>query len=411
MEAAVRAGYRHIDCAAIYANEKEVGRALARVLAEGVVTREQLFVTTKLWCARGLGRISLACLACRHGPWGTLPCILLIRPRPAGRSRVRRRNSDHGRVEAACRRSLRDLQLSYIDLYLIHWPVSGNSGAEVQPPLAATWAAMEALHETSLARAIGVSNLSAAKLGRLLQGCRVRPAVNQVCVASPGGGGAARRMQARRSPSRRHTTARSSLLQVEAHPYFRNERLLQFCAQQGVHVTAYSPLGSPDSAGMFKRQAPALLQEPLLLQLAAKYGKSTGQVRGRPAPGVGVGSCNQAGWALIRGLMHQLPAGRRPGLYAAQLDGSRPAAPPCCPPLHRAPQVLIRWGVQRGTSVLPKSTNPARIRANIEVFDWSLGREDFDRLSALATQQRMVDGSFWLSPGGPYRTLRDLWDE
>jgi diketogulonate reductase-like aldo/keto reductase len=67
--------------------------------------------------------------------------------------------------------------------------------------------------------------------------------------------------------------------------------------------------------------------------------------------------------------------------------------------------VLIRWGVQRGTSVLPKSTSPERIRSNIEVFGWSLEEGDCARLSALVTQLRMVDGAIWLNPRGPYRTL------
>ncbi len=73
--------------------------------------------------------------------------------------------------------------------------------------------------------------------------------------------------------------------------------------------------------------------------------------------------------------------------------------------------MLIRWAVQRGTSALPKSTRPERIRSNLDVFDWRLDQPDFDRLSQLATQLRMVDGSIWLSPRGPYRKLSELWDE
>ncbi len=83
-------------------------------------------------------------------------------------------------MEAACRRSLQDLQLRHLDLYLVHWPVTGVPSPQLSPSYASTWAAMEALVDRGLARAIGVSNLSAAKLQLLLEGCRIRPAVNQV---------------------------------------------------------------------------------------------------------------------------------------------------------------------------------------------------------------------------------------
>jgi diketogulonate reductase-like aldo/keto reductase len=75
------------------------------------------------------------------------------------------------------------------------------------------------------------------------------------------------------------------------------------------------------------------------------------------------------------------------------------------------PAAARRWGLQRGTSVIAKSTHPERIRANLDVLSWRLPEEAERRLGGLGLQQRMVDGSFWLSPKGPYRTLRDLWDE
>ena len=74
-------------------------------------------------------------------------------------------------------------------------------------------------------------------------------------------------------------------------------------------------------------------------------------------------------------------------------------------------QVLIRWALQHGTSVIPKSTSPARIRGNLAVFDWALGAEDYAALSTLRSQQRMVNGAMWLHPRGPYRTQEELWDE
>lgn len=235
--AAVRAGYRHIDCASIYQNEHEVGQALAEVLSEGVVSRQQLFITSKLW------------------------------------------NTDHApdRVAAACRKTLADLRLSYLDLYLIHWPVTPTPGPELVPDIGTTWVAMEALVREGLVRSIGVSNFSATKLQRLLL-CPARvvaPAVNQ----------------------------------VEVHPYFRNDALIAWCRGHGIHVTAYSPLGSPDSGAIFKRKfSPSLMQDPVVVDVASKMEKS--------------------------------PA-----------------------------QVLVRWALQHGTSVLPKSSNPQRIKANLQVSE------------------------------------------
>ncbi|GLC35191.1 hypothetical protein PLESTM_000289300 [Pleodorina starrii] len=275
---ALRMGYRHIDCARVYQNEHEVGEALSAVLAEGVVRREEVFVTSKLW------------------------------------------NSDHepARVEAACRKSMEDLRVSYLDLYLMHWPVTGNTGPEVLPPLADTWAAMEALVDKGLVRTIGVSNFSIKKLERLMTSARIKPAV----------------------------------VQVESHPYWRNEALRGWCAERGIHLTAYSPLGSPDSATIVKRaeDTPTPLREALVAEVASKMGKDAGQV-------------------------------------------------------------LIRWALQRGTSALPKSVKPERIRSNLDVFDWEIPADLYDKLSHLPHQQRMVDGNFWINPAGPYRTLQDLWDE
>lgn len=279
VQAAVHAGYRAIDCARIYGNENEIGAALAEVLAEGVVKREQLFITGKLW------------------------------------------NSDHApeRVEAACRQTLADLQLQYLDLFLIHWPFTGLPGPQLSPPYIDTWRAMEGLVSKGLVRDIGVSNMSRRKIQELLDaGVTLKPAVNQ----------------------------------VEAHPYFCNDALLQYCTAQGIHLTAYSPLGSPDSADIMGRdkaiQGP--MQDATVKAIADRLGQSCAQV-------------------------------------------------------------LIRWAVQRGTSVLPKSTHPGRITANLDVFSWSLSAEDFAALSSLSTQRRMVAGGMWVNPQGPYRSLQELWDE
>lgn len=276
VQAAVRRGYRHIDTAAIYGNEKEIGAALAELFAEGVVRREDLWITSKLW------------------------------------------NSMHATddVRRAIAQTLADLRLSYLDLYLIHWPVTGVAGPTLQPTIEETWKAMEKLVESGQCRAIGVSNFSAKKIEAMLSYAKVVPAVNQ----------------------------------VELHPRLRQDGLLKYCADVGVHVTAYSPLGSPDSAAMFKHAGGSVMQHSTVQDVAQQTGKS--------------------------------PA-----------------------------QVLVKWAMLRGTSVIPKSSNADRIVANFDVFDWSLTDAQMAQLSTLEPQERMIDGSFWLNDVGPYKTVADLWDE
>uniref|UniRef100_A0A1D1ZZK1 NADP-dependent oxidoreductase domain-containing protein n=1 Tax=Auxenochlorella protothecoides TaxID=3075 RepID=A0A1D1ZZK1_AUXPR len=277
VHAALKAGYRHIDCASVYQNEEEVGEALQAALGSGAIPREELFICSKLW------------------------------------------NSDHavGRVRAACVKSLAALRLTYLDLYLIHWPVTGIPGPALTPSLRDTWDAMEGLVREGLVRAIGMSNFSARKMEEVMQHATIQPAV----------------------------------CQIEAHPYWRNDALLGWCRERGIHVTAFSPLGSPDSASIFPRKLPLdLLRDERVLAVAAACGKNAGQV-------------------------------------------------------------LIRWALQHGTSVIPKSTSPARIAGNLQVLDWELTEEDMAALSTLPVQQRMVNGATWLHPRGPYRTMEELWDE
>lgn len=145
---ALKAGYRHLDCAAIYRNEKEVGLGIKK----SGVPREEIFITTKLWNTM-------------HEP---------------------------GDVERALDQSLSDLGLEYVDLYLMHWPVAFASGPKLFPlddqgvfrlsdiPFNATWGAMEKLLATGKTRAIGVSNFNIPRLQELLANCKVRPAANQV---------------------------------------------------------------------------------------------------------------------------------------------------------------------------------------------------------------------------------------
>jgi alcohol dehydrogenase (NADP+) len=283
---AIRLGYRHIDCASVYANEPEVGAAIGAAIAAGEVTREELWVTSKLWC------------------------------------------NAHGRnnVEPALQRTLNDLGLEWLDLYLIHWPVPIKpgvafpaSGDELLPPAQVpihdTWAGMEAAQQTGLTRHIGVSNFSSRKLRDLLGPCRIKPEVNQ----------------------------------VERHPLLQQPALVAECATDGIHITAYSPLGSQDRPAAIKgANEPVLLENPVIGGIAADHG------------------CSPA-------------------------------------------QVLIAWQLQGGLSTIPKSVSPARLRENLAAAEIELGAADLERIAELDQGRRLVDGSFWLMEGSPW-SLQTLWD-
>ncbi|HTQ06783.1 MAG TPA: aldo/keto reductase [Polyangiaceae bacterium] len=284
---AVRLGYRHIDCAALYANEAEIGEALRDAMREGDVAREELWITSKLW------------------------------------------SNAHGRdnVGPALEKSLTDLGLEYLDLYLIHWPIAlqpsavlPGSAEDFRPlsevPLHETWAELEAAVNAGRVRHLGVSNFSAKKLRDLLPHCKLKPEVNQ----------------------------------VERHPLLQQNELVAYCTSQGIHVTAYAPLGSGDRPSFLKAPgAPVLLDHPVIRAIAAAHDRT-------------------------------------------------------------AAQVLIAWHVQQGISAVPKSVTPARLKENLEAAEVKLTPSELERLAALDLGYRMIAGTFWAVAGTPW-TLQTIWDE
>ena len=180
---ALDAGYRHIDTASFYDNEYPIGKAIA----ESRVPREELFVTTKLWGTDIL----------KNG------------------------------IEQAFEESMLKLDIGYIDLYLVHWPVTGQ--------VAATWRKMEQIYESGRARAIGVSNHLTHHLEELLSVAAVVPAVNQ----------------------------------VELHPYLVMQGLQDYCREKDIVVESWSPLGSSKIP---------LQADPLLLEIGQRHSRSTAQV-------------------------------------------------------------------------------------------------------------------------------------
>ena len=281
---ALESGYRHIDCAAVYANEKEIGEAFNEVFSKGTIKREDVWITSKLW------------------------------------------NNAHLKqdVAPALEQTLNDLQLDYLDLYLIHWPVAFKPEVSMpekpvdylspeEAPVHETWNAMLALKKEGKSKHIGVSNFSIKKLDDLLSKTDEVPEMNQ----------------------------------VELHPLLQQNELLAYCSKKGIHLTAYSPLGSGDrSEGMKQENEPNMLENDSIKSIANKHNASPGQV-------------------------------------------------------------LINWSADRGTAVIPKSTNEGRIKENLASDSIDFDKEDLKQLADMDQQYRYVTGKFFEVPEKGYDNIYD----
>ncbi|XP_058796898.1 aldo-keto reductase family 1 member B1-like isoform X2 [Phymastichus coffea] len=253
---AVRMGYRHIDTAQVYGNEKEIGQAITDLIEEGIITREEIFVTSKLSSTRHRSDL----------------------------------------VEPALRQTLSDLNIEYLDLYLIHWPMAFKESENPVPmdtdgkiqfsdvDYLETWEAMEQMQETGLTKNIGVSNFNSTQLSRVLDNCKIKPVTNQ----------------------------------VECHPYLPQIKLSEFCKSKDILITAYSPLGAPKRPWMQEGE-PVLLEDPKITEIAEKYEKSTAQV-------------------------------------------------------------VLRYQIQRGHIVIPKTISLDRLEENMQIFDFELSEYDIESL-------------------------------
>ncbi|XP_037510295.1 aldo-keto reductase family 1 member B1 [Rhipicephalus sanguineus] len=263
---AIDTGYRHFDCALIYQNENEVGSAVSAKIADGTVSREDLWITSKLWCTY----------------------------------------YTRARAVEGCQLSLKLLGLEYLDLYLMHWPFGYKDGDDFFPRDAAgeiidsdvdyveVWKGMEDCVAQGLVRSIGVCNFNKQQMDRLYESASIKPAV----------------------------------LQVECHPYLNQSELLSFCREHNMALTAYSPLGSPERPWA-NPDEPTLLEDPVIKSIAESHGKTSAQV-------------------------------------------------------------LIRYQVERGVVVIPKSVTKERIIENFDIFDFNLTPEEMEAIDGCNKNFRYV---------------------
>jgi D-xylose reductase len=275
---AIKIGYCHFDCACDYGNEPAVGAGLKQAFDSGIASRDDLWITSKLWNTY-------------HDP---------------------------KHVRAACERSLSDLGLDQLDLYLVHFPVAleyvdfeknyppgwfNDPDAEspamkpVAIPYADTWGAMEELQRAGLVKNIGVCNLNISLLRDVLSSASIAPAVHQ----------------------------------VEIHPYLTQQRLVRFCHENNIAVTAFSPFGAGSYVPLSMAGADeSMHDDPVIKAIAEAHDRTTGQI-------------------------------------------------------------ALRWAVQRGTVPIPKTQTLIHLEENFRIFDFALSDNDMAQLEGLNRNRRFND--------------------
>ncbi|WP_060981083.1 aldo/keto reductase [Vibrio splendidus] len=275
---AIKIGYRLLDSACDYGNEKEVGQGIKRAIEDGIVKREDLWITSKLW------------------------------------------NTYHKKehVRPALERTLQDLGVDYLDSYLVHFPIAqpyvpfetryppewifdpqaDEPKMMIEPvPLFETWQAMEELAEAGLVKNIGVCNYNSGLLNDLMAYAKIKP----------------------------------SELQIESHPYLTQERLIKLAKGYGISVTTFSPLGALSYLELnMADKLESVLEQEVVVNAAKEHGKT--------------------------------PA-----------------------------QVALRWGVQRGCTIIPKSSKVERLKENLSIFDFELTEREMESISALNINRRFND--------------------
>ncbi|CAG9856885.1 unnamed protein product [Phyllotreta striolata] len=269
LNAALEQGYRHIDTAAVYKNEHIIGSVLKEWISSGKVKREDLFITTKLQ-----------------------PSFLF-----------------EDKVEEAMKSSLDNLQLDYVDLWLIHLPIAMKyeEGGKLEPQptnLEAVWKKMEEQVDAGKTRTIGVSNFNISQIQRIKNIARIQPAN----------------------------------LQVEINLFFQNKELVQFALKNNMSVVAYGPLGNPGLPAARREGLPSVLEDETVKKIATKHNKT-------------------------------------------------------------AAQVAFRYLVQKGLVTIPKCSSAARVKENIDIFDFELDANDMKVLEGLDRGEAARVFSMKLTPG------------
>ncbi|XP_046974879.1 aldo-keto reductase AKR2E4-like isoform X1 [Vanessa cardui] len=257
---AIDVGYRHFDTASVYETEGEIGEAVRMKIDEGVVQREDIFITTKLW------------------------------------------NTHHKReqVVKALNESLQKMGLNYVDLYLMHWPIGLNEDySHSDVDYMETWRGLEDAQRLGLTKSIGVSNFNKDQLRRVIEEGNIKPVV----------------------------------IEIEIHPQIIQKELVDYAQSQGVVVMGFSPFGSLVMRYGMHFPGPKL-DNPLLVEIADKYGKTT-------------------------------------------------------------PQVVLRWLVDRNVIPIPKTLKYKRLKENINIFDFELTSEEIEKINEFDTKTRYTFPSFW----------------